>query len=135
MKKRLLAMVMVACLSFGVIGCSAKEKERVLFPSEGTAALVPEPENCENGKVTFNSDGYFCADFTDYSMDEYKSYVKAVKEAGFTKDFTEYDDAYFADNENGDTVQITYHEDDSEMSVDVYENKSETVSSLETETK
>lgn len=135
MKKRLLAMAMVACLVLGIGGCGGtKEKERVLFPNEGTAALVPEPENCENGKVTFNSDGYFCADFTDYSLDEYKSYVKAVKEAGFTKNFTEYDDAYFADNENGDTVQITYHTDDSEMSVDVYENKAESASS-ESETK
>ena len=145
MKKRLLAMVMVACLSFGVIGCGSNsvvpvtttesETEATMWPRDGAAGMIPIP-NKESGTVDANATDYFFATVTDYSLELFNEYVNMVKEAGFTENFTQYEDWYRAFNDAEDDLMLTYDDDDKTMDISFYvHNETETETTVESETK
>ena len=128
MKKRLLAMVMVACLSFGVIGCGSNsvapattesETEATMWPRDGAAGMLPIP-NKESGTVDTNATDCFFATVTDYSAELFNEYVNTVKEAGFTEDFTQYEDWYRAFNDSEDDLMLTYDDEDKTMEISFY---------------
>ncbi len=142
MKKRLLATIMVVGLVLGMAGCGSSsaatpvttesETEATMWPRDGAAGLIPTPNN-ESGKVDMNSSDYFGATVTDYSSDLFKEYVKSIKKAGFTEDFIEYDDYYTAEDSNGNSVILSYSDQNTKLSIDVYAN-TKTESDRESET-
>lgn len=141
MKKKLLAMAMAACLSIGVIGCGSNsvvpvttesETEATMWPRDGAAGMLPIP-NKESGTVDTNATDYFFATVTDYSLDLFNEYVNTVKEAGFTENFTQYEDWYRAFNDAEDDLMLTYDDDDKTMEISFYVHK-ETDTAIESET-
>lgn len=141
MKKRLLAMAMAACLSISVIGCGSNsvvpittesETEATMWPRDGAAGMLPIP-NKESGSVDTNATDYFFATVTDYSLDLFNEYVNTVKEAGFTENFTQYEDWYRAFNDAEDDLMLTYDDDDKTMEISFYVHK-ETDTTIESET-
>lgn len=144
MKKRLLVMAMVACLSFGVIGCGSNsvapattesETEATMWPRDGAAGMLPIP-NKESGTVDTNATDCFFATVTDYSAELFNEYVNMVKEAGFTEDFTQYEDWYRAFNDAEDDLMLTYDDEDKTMEISFYVHmETETTVESETESK
>lgn len=141
MKKRLLAMAMAACLSISVIGCGSNsvvpittesETETTMWPRDGAAGMLPIP-NKESGSVDTNATDYFFATVTDYSLDLFNEYVNTVKKAGFTENFTQYEDWYRAFNDAEDDLMLTYDDDDKTMEISFYVHK-ETDTAIESET-
>lgn len=137
MKKRLLAMAMVACLSFGVIGCGSNsvtpattesETEATMWPRDGAAGMLPIP-NKESGTVDTNATDCFFATVTDYSAELFNEYVNMVKEAGFTEDFTQYEDWYRAFNDAEDDLMLTYDDEEKTMEISFYVHTETTVES------
>ena len=101
--------------------------------------MLPAPES-NYGELSINSEDYLSIDVLKTSENQYRSYVSACREKGFTVDVEEYGTTFTAKNEAGYELTLYYFEDDEEMSIDLTapsettkENGDKTVSD-ETET-
>lgn len=86
------------------------------WPTSGIAALLPEPEK-EYGKISRESKDYFSAYIYFVSQNEFYDYVSECKNTGFTIDYSGSDSYYFADDEAGNGLSLSYDKDDKTMSI------------------
>ncbi len=106
------------------------------WPTFGIAALIPTPES-KYGEVTYDSSEFFDAYVADTYESEYKAYVTACQEAGFTLDYESSDTLYLAFNEDRYEVWVNYDEDEEVMEIEIYapyETYEETESEEESKT-
>lgn len=80
--------------------------------------MLPEPES-NYGDLSINSDDYLSIDVLKTSKDEYRAYIKACRNGGFTVDVEEYGTTFTAKNEQGYELTLYYFESDEEMSIDL----------------
>lgn len=80
--------------------------------------MLPAPES-NYGELSINSEDYLSIDVLKTSEDQYRSYVSACREKGFTVDVEEYGTTFTAKNEAGYELTLYYFESDEEMSIDL----------------
>ena len=80
--------------------------------------MLPAPES-NYGELSINSEDYLSIDVLKTSEDQYRSYVSACREKGFTVDVEEYGTTFTAKNEAGYELTLYYFENDEEMSIDL----------------
>ena len=97
---------------------SPNGKTLIEWSDSEVAKQIPKPDDAVIISLGWETDSSLSFDAFGMSYDEYKSYVKSVKEAGFSIDVIEDEDSFNADNENGYGVTIYYS--DLEEETDVY---------------
>lgn len=112
--------VIVLLIIISLITSSIEEKKskkiKYSWPTTGIAALLPQPES-EYGKINSESEDYFSINIYDVSADEYSDYVDSCKEEGFTVDYSGTSTSYYADDEDGNSISVSYDEDEEEMGI------------------
>lgn len=94
-------------LSFEMFVYAPKNKGAIAWPTVGLATLLPTPSGNE-GEITVDSSSQFNAYICNMNMDAYNQYVADCQNAGFIVDYSNEERYYDADNENGDSLRITY---------------------------
>ena len=116
--------VVAAFVVIGIIGnlggnkSSYDEIEEFEWENMALAEMLPEPPS-NKGSNLMNSDSYLSVDIHDVSKNEYKDYVNACREKGFTEDLGEASDFYSAANKAGYKLMLYYYDDDKEMSINL----------------
>ena len=116
--------VVAAFVVIGVIGnlggnnSSYDEIEEFEWENMVLAEMLPEPPS-NKGSNLMNSDSYLSIHIHDVSKNEYKDYVNACREKGFTEDLSETSDFYSATNKAGYKLMLYYYDDDKEMSINL----------------
>lgn len=80
--------------------------------------VLPSPES-NYGDLSINSEDYLSIDILKTSKEQYRSYVNACRDKGFTVDVEEYGTTFTAKNEAGYELTLYYFESDEEMSIDL----------------
>jgi len=115
MKKKLLAMAMVACLSIGVIGCGSnsavpvtteseteEQYSEMIWPQHGIGKEVPVPDKDPLiGKVNWEYDDSFVLSVANMTKDDFNAYSNTCYDAGFNVDYRKVDGCYQANNSDG----------------------------------
>lgn len=86
--------------------------------SSPLAELVSKPD-VEVCKVDFDREDVFWFYAFGCSLDDYKAYVEDCKAKGFTVDADDFDDSYYAYDEDGNRISIRYDDEDGSISVDI----------------
>jgi exosome complex RNA-binding protein Csl4 len=114
----LIVLLTVISTITGNIKKSSSKKVTYTWPSDGIAALLPEPD-INYGKITSYSEDYFAIDLYFVSQAKYDDYVNNCKEEGFDIDYRGSDSYYYADDKNGNSLTIFYNSKDSEMDISI----------------
>ena len=77
------------------------------WPSTGIGSKLPALTT-EKGKISTNSSDTFTIYVGNVTVDDFNDYVDACLDAGFDVDYSRYDKSFYADNENGDHLTVTY---------------------------
>lgn len=154
MKKRLLVMAMIACLSIGVIGCGSnsvvpitteseteEQYSEMIWPQHGIGKEVPVPDKDPLiGKVNWEYDNSFVLSVANMTKDDFEAYSDTCYDAGFNVDYRKVDGCYQANNSEGYHLYLRLDDGDvmfvrvdgpAEESVT---NESETAEMIESET-
>lgn len=79
----------------------------ISWPTTGLGAQLPKPASL-TGEISSDSSSWFDASITNTTPDDYKAYVTACMEAGFTSDYRRDDSSFDATNGNGLKVDVDY---------------------------
>lgn len=93
------------------------EMSSITWPTSKAGKQLPAPKSTK-GKFTHENDDGFNVYIGNTSKDDYKSYVKACSDKGFTVNYDKGDSFYNADNSAGWHVSIKY-EGNNIMSIDI----------------
>lgn len=77
------------------------------WPDSALAKLLPKPKS-DTGKVEWEYEDSFLVYVADTSEDEYRDYVKACSDAGFTVDYSKGEQYYRAENADGVSLSLEY---------------------------
>lgn len=94
------------------------EMKEISWFSYGIAGTLPEPKSSV-GKITINSSDSFSIYIGETSIDDFNDYVDKCLKEGFDYDYSRYDEAFYAENKNGDNLTVAY-EGNSIMYISVY---------------
>ncbi len=83
------------------------EMRMVVWPNSEVADLLPKPKS-DYGNISSSSDTCLIIYIGNMTMDEYTEYVNECMKKGFTKDMSQTDDHYHADNAEGYHVMVEY---------------------------
>lgn len=89
------------------------------WPNYNLAEKLPKPDVLVL-ESSSGSESYIWLEAYGMSLDDYLEYVELCKEAGFVEDVTEFDDYYYADDADGNSISVGYD--------DRYESTSITIS-------
>lgn len=98
---------------------SGSGKDAVNWSDSDTAKLVPKLEG-QVVVVTSDSESAFSAQALGKTHDDYKYYVDACKELGYTEDLYSSDSYYSASDTDGNSLTVNYNERQEYLSVSVY---------------
>ena len=101
----------------------AYEHDVYSWPTFGLGIEIPIPTWSNRGYIWVDeADAYNCeVGYT--TVDNFNDYKKAVQDAGFTLNYKNASDAYYAENEEGIGVLITYTDVWYEMNISVGRNE------------
>ncbi len=91
------------------------------WPDSEISGLLPET-NFDIIEISSDQDDWFTFYAYGVSRADYDTYVKAIKNAGFTYDYLSYDDYYSADNKDGINALASYEEVDHQLYVRIYDD-------------
>lgn len=127
--KKILLVLTVVCFAIGMIapGCSSGSSSSssysmtdgfkdIKWPTTGMAALLPKPESTF-GKISTDSSDSFWAYIGNTSQEQYDAYVEACISQGFVVDYSKGESYYYALDEAGNDLSLSYTEDKSYMSI------------------
>ena len=80
------------------------------------AEVLPQPES-PYGKIISNSSDCLSLDVTKTSAIQYKNYIEACKQKGFTIETETNDSIFYAFNDNGYKLSLSYYNYNSEMHI------------------
>ena len=83
------------------------EMRTIVWPSSEVADLLPKPKS-DYGNISSSSDTCLIIYIGNMTMDDYAEYVNECIQKGFTKDMSQTDDHYHADNADGYHVLVEY---------------------------
>lgn len=81
------------------------------WPDSEIAQLIPIPES-NYGSVDWEASYGFVIYVAQTSIESFNKYVDSCKECGFTVDYRAGDDYYYADNEDGYSLDLKYEDGD-----------------------
>lgn len=138
--KRLYVMALLGMLIFSVAGCG-KEKQvtdisaeadpeteeyaEFDWPTSEIAKLLPVPKS-NVGKVLWEASYGFVVHVSETSKEDYKDYVDACQEKGFTIDYHASDTVYYGDNSDGYHVYVSYEDEVMTIRIDEPEEDTKT---------
>lgn len=107
-------------------GNSFKEEiEDLIWSDYVLSEKLPEPKTLK-GKLNYDSSSSLSIDIVGVDKNEYKNYVNACKDKGFTLDIYNSSDSFRAKNEEGYSLYVYYDDDDKEYSISLHEPEKET---------
>ena len=83
------------------------EMRTIVWPSSEVADLLPKPKS-DYGNISSSSDTCLIIYIGNMTIDDYAEYVNECIQKGFTKDMSQTDDHYHADNADGYHVLVEY---------------------------
>lgn len=83
------------------------EMRTIVWPSSKVADLLPKPKS-DYGNISSSSDTCLIIYIGNMTIDDYAEYVNECIQKGFTKDMSQTDDHYHADNADGYHVLVEY---------------------------
>lgn len=86
------------------------------WQTNGLFAYLPAPK-IETGKITMESENRIQIDLYNVKQEDFESYVKECRTAGFTVDVTKTNSVFYADNEGGYDLNLFYNEDKKILSI------------------
>jgi hypothetical protein len=105
-----------------------KEKAENLDWSEYVLSdKLPEPKTLK-GRLNYDSSSSLSLYIMDVDKNEYKDYVSACKDKGYTVDISNSSTSFSAKNEEGYSLYLYYDEDDKEYSISLREPEKESTS-------
>lgn len=117
-------ILIIIIVTIGVIGCGndknkTDKKVEYRWPDSELASMIPKPDS-KYGKVSIESESSFLIDIYDISSNQYEDYIDACKNSGFTVDYNKFDGFYSADNEAGYSLNLSYDDEDEELSISLF---------------
>ena len=82
------------------------------------AEMLPQPES-PYGEIISNSEDCFSLDVTKTTEGQYKEYIEACKDKGFTIDTETTGSFFYAYNDRGYKLSLSYYDYDSEMHINL----------------
>lgn len=82
------------------------------------AEMLPEPES-PYGEIISNSEDYLSLDVTKTTEAQYKDYIEACKDKGFTIDTESSGSFFYAYNDKGYKLSLSYYDYNSEMHINL----------------
>ena len=117
--KKITIFLSVLLSVFILAGCGGEKKERLEWPTDGIAKLLPNP-NAKYGEIITNDEERFSARIKKQSNEDFKTYVKFAEKSGFNadKDKTSENsiDLY---NKNGDKLHLYFWKSSKEITVEL----------------
>lgn len=90
----------------------------VTFPTTGLAAKLPVPKS-NFGRLERDSSDYFRITVANTSKADFDEYVEKCKENGFTVDYSKTESDFSAYDQEGYYLRISFHKDDSSMTISI----------------
>ena len=122
----ILIIPFISLVDVRVGGNSFKEEiEDLIWSDYVLSEKLPEPKTLK-GKLNYDSSSSLSIDIVGVDKNEYKKYVNACKDKGFTLDIYNSSDSFRAKNEEGYSLYVYYDDDDKEYSISLHEPEKET---------
>lgn len=86
---------------------SAMEMETITWPDNAMAKLLPVPKST-TGKIYSNDEDSFSVYIGNTSVEDYKAYIKACEDKGFTIDTNKQDKSFTAKNADSYKLTVNY---------------------------
>ncbi|GEM_PF-6834862 len=86
---------------------AARHFAEIIWPDKGIGAMAPAPSSTI-GEVVYNIEEAYCAYVAESSREDYLAYIEACKAHGFNQQISEWGDYFTANDENGNTIIVTY---------------------------
>ena len=115
----IILLLVIIAIVVGMLKGDSKKKVEYTWPTSGVAKLLPEPD-AKYGKILGNSEDYFSTELYNMTESDFLNYIEECKTNGFIIDYISLDSYYFADDENGNSLTITYKSSEKKMSIDLY---------------
>ena len=100
-----IAIIIIAICIVGGVSKHVETHTGYDWPQTGLAAMLPEPTS-EYGKIHNDYDDSFSMDVYGYKPEDFRAYVSACKDLGFTVDEKLEDNSYEAFNEDGYHLEL-----------------------------
>ena len=122
------------CYHCGKTRGEPKSLMKIQFPTQGVGSLLPTPSS-NMGEIKWDDADSFSAYVGNMTEDEFNAYVQMCAENGFDVDYQKGEDYYYADDANGNNLNIWYKGNDIiEIQIVVpYEDETDTPSGSEEE--
>ena len=101
-----------------LFGADYGDAEKFAWSDILLADVIPKPKS-HLGEILANSDECLSLDVYKTSTRDYKKYVDACAEKGFTVESEQSESSYYAYNADGYKLSLYYDENDSEMNINV----------------
>ncbi len=95
------------CCYCGKTKGNPKPLVKIEFPTKGIGSLLPIPTS-NMGEVNWDDSNSFNVCVGNTTKDEFNTYVKVCSEYGFDVDYQKGDNYYYADDINGNNLNIWY---------------------------
>lgn len=110
-----LVLIVPYMLLFSV-GSEYKDAETINWSELIMGEVIPESAS-NLGEIYSNSDDYLSVEIVKLSAEQYKEYLTACKDKGFTVDSAQSDAMYDAYNEKGYKLHLYYYESENELDI------------------
>lgn len=101
---------------FSLFKVNIADYEKYNWDEVVMADMLPTPES-PYGEIISNSENYLAVYVTKTTQDEYSRYIEACKEKGFTIDTETTGSFFYAYNEQGYKLSLSYYDYNSEMHI------------------
>lgn len=113
-------IIVIAVFVFLVTITGGKEYENIIWDSLELSQMLPTPELKDGkikGEVNYDNEEYLSLNLAKMSKEDYQLYVINCKDIGFDVDSEKTSSYYSAYNNDGYQLQLSYYENDKEISV------------------
>lgn len=102
---------------FGLFKINSADYVKYSWNEVNLAEMLPEPES-PYGEIISNSDEYLSLNVTKTSEKQYNNYIEACKDKGFTIDTETTGSFFYAFNDKGYKLSLSYYEGDMHINLD-----------------
>lgn len=103
---------------FGLFKINSADYVKYDWSSVVLTEMLPQPES-PYGEIISNSEDYLSLDVTKTTEGQYKEYIEACKDKGFTIDIETNESFFYAYNDKGYKLSLSYYDYNSEMHIDL----------------
>lgn len=108
-------LILVIAFAF-LISSEHRKAEKINWSELIMGEVIPEPAS-NLGEIYSNSDDYLSIEILKLSSEQYKDYVDACKEKGFTVDSDQSDTLYSAYNGEGYNLKLYYYDSKNKLNI------------------